>query len=376
MKKLTRVKPKGSCYFCRGKFLIVACVTALVFLGFLYCGGGDVSENTAQKAFELRMSGKADDARTLLENAIAENPQDAAAHYELSRILFHMALGKGREIFDYIEQAKNSIDKAVEIDPGNVIYRFFAARIGFMQAYASLQGDEAAARENVGKLSGLYESVLDLKPDYHEVRLFLVEIHGALPENLGADSSKAEMYAKQLEEADPVLGAKARAILLPEGTDLVEYWQKIADDNPGNSDALEELGRTYLRHRKTEDGIKHLEEVFGAEPARNIVLLDIARYHIMNSMMDAEMRDKISPLAEEFLNRYLDTDPIQPLKAYAIGLQSRLKYGTDKVEADRLNEEANTLDPYFSRAFGVPTPDLFVPVGEESHNHRYLFQPY
>jgi len=367
---------KRSCYFRRGEFLIAAYTMAALFLGFLCCGGGSTPESTAQKAYELRMSGKADDAKTLLENAVSENPRDAAAHYELARTLLHMGLGKGREIFDYIEQAKNSIDKAVENDPGNVIYKFFAGRISFMQAYASLQGDDAAAGEKVGKLCELYESVLELKPDYHEVRLFLVEINGALPEDLGGDSSKAEMYAEQLEETDPVLGAKARVILLPDKTDLVEYWQKIADDNPGNSDALEELGRTCLRSGKTEEGIKHLEEVFSADPARNILLLDIARFHIMSGMRDPEMRDKIPPLAEDALNRYLATDPVPPLKAYAIGLKSRLKYGSDKEKADRLNEEANRLDPYYSKAFGVPTPDLFVAVGEESHNHRYLFQPY
>ncbi|UCC79886.1 MAG: tetratricopeptide repeat protein [Candidatus Zixiibacteriota bacterium] len=376
MMRCTCVKSKGGNRICPRNSLIAAYTLVALFLGLLYCGGGSAPEGTAQKAFELRMSGKADDAKTLLENAISENPQDAAAHYELSRTLLHMGLGKGREIFNYIEQAKNSIDKAVESDPENVIYRFFACRMGFMQAYMSLQGDEAAAREKVSELNDLCESVLELSPGYHEARLFLVEINGALPGNLGADSSKAEMHAKQLEAADPVLGAKARAILLPEETDLVEYWQKIVDGNPGNSDALDELGRTCLRSGKTEDGIKYLEDVFSADPAKNIVLLDIARYHIMRGMRDAEMRDKLAPLVEEALNRYLATGPVQPLKAYATGLKSRIKYETNEEEADRLSEEAVTLDPYYSRAFGVPTLDLFVPVGEESHNHRYLFQPY
>jgi tetratricopeptide (TPR) repeat protein len=375
VKMIAEVKSKVNHKLNPRNFLIgIFSVTALC-LGLSFCGGESTPQDTAEAAFELRMSGKTDEAKALLENIISKNPQDAAAHYELARTLFHIGLGKGREIFDYIDKAKNSIDKAVENDPGNVIYRYFAGRIGFIQAYISLQRDESSAAENVGKLSELYESVLEIKPDYHEARLFLVEIHGSLPENMGADSSRAEMYANQLEDTDPVLGAKARAILLGQNTDLVAYWKKIVDDNPGNSDALEELGRTCLRQGKAEEGIEHLEKVLIDDPGRNILLLDIARFHLMSGMGNTEMMNKNLPSIEEALDRYLATDPIQPLKAYAIGLKSRIKYGSDKEEADRLSEEANKLDPYYSKAMGIPTPDLFVPLGEESHNHRYLFQP-
>jgi hypothetical protein len=98
------------------------------------------------------------------------------------------------------------------------------------------------------------------------------------------------------------------------------------------------------------------------DPGRNILLLDIARFHLMSGMGNTEMMNKNLPSIEEALDRYL-------------GLKSRIKYGSDKEEADRLSEEANKLDPYYSKAMGIPTPDLFVPLGEESHNHRYLFQP-
>jgi hypothetical protein len=48
----------------------------------------------------------------------------------------------------------------------------------------------------------------------------------------------------------------------------------------------------------------------------------------------------------------------------------------DKEEAEKLFEEANRIDPFVSRAFGVPSLDLFIPPGEISHNHRYLFTPF
>ena len=38
-------------------------------------------------------------------------------------------------------------------------------------------------------------------------------------------------------------------------------------------------------------------------------------------------------------------------------------------------EKAEAIDPYYSKAFGMPSRELFIPPGEVSHNHRYLFRP-
>ena len=48
------------------------------------------SKNAAADAYKLRMQGKVDDARALLEQAIQANPHNAAAYYELARTNFYM----------------------------------------------------------------------------------------------------------------------------------------------------------------------------------------------------------------------------------------------------------------------------------------------
>lgn len=57
--------------------------------------------------------------------------------------------------------------------------------------------------------------------------------------------------------------------------------------------------------------------------------------------------------------------------------------GGDKSKAEKyakqgkaLFKEAEALDPYFSKATGSPSPDLFIRPDEISHNHRYLFRPF
>ena len=106
----------------------------------------------------------------------------------------------------------------------------------------------------------LSRSALKLKPDYRQAMLYLVEIYGTLPEDKGGDKSKAEQYAKKLEGMDEVYGAKARWILLPEGTNRVDYWQKVMKNHEGNTDVLEEMGKAYLGADDVNDAVLCFEK--------------------------------------------------------------------------------------------------------------------
>ncbi len=218
--------------------LVGLCVVVMLGL-YVLAGaakGETVSKNAAADAYKLRMQGKVDDAKALLEQAIQENPHNAAAHYELARIKVHMALGNPEKLGERIEDAHKSIAKAIENDPNNAIYPFFEGHIALFQYYMS------STKENAASLCGAFESALKLKPDYRQAMLYLVEIYGTLPENQGGNKSKAEQYAKKLEKLDEVYGAKARWILLPKDTNRVNYWQNVLKNHEGNIDVLEGVG--------------------------------------------------------------------------------------------------------------------------------------
>ena len=194
---------------------------------------------------------------------------------------------------------------------------------------------------------------------------------------MGADKAKAEQYAKKLEEYDAVLGAKARAILMPEDADPIDFWTKVVEKHQGNAAALEALGKAYLRDGKTEEGIKYMEQAFEADPSQTLLLLDMARYYMMSARRDVSLKETMLSLTEKAINRYLATDPIAPIEAYSIGLLAKIKYWTDsKEDGKKLEAEAEKIDMYFSRASAIPGSALFVAPGEESHHHTYLFQPF
>jgi len=356
--------------------LVISSFVIIASFGLLSCKGPEV-DKTVIEANELRMNGKADEAKAMLEQVISDEPDNALAHYELARTKYHIALSVLEELEITLEDISQSIDKAIENDPDNVIYRFFAGKIASQSAYMAAQREQPDVKEKFAKVCSICESVLKLKPDYHEAMLYVVQIYGILPEDMGGDKSKAEQYAKKLEDMDEIFGAKARAILMPEEADYVGYWKKVLEKHEGNAEVLRELGRTHLFKDQIEDGVKCFEETVRIDPGQNILYLDLARYYLYSGLYDEKLRETAWPSAEKAFKKYLDSEPIPPLKAFALNLLSRIKGGLgDQEGADELRTKAETIDPYYSRASGVPTPDLWVPIGEISHNNRYLFFPF
>jgi tetratricopeptide (TPR) repeat protein len=344
--------------------------------------GETQSMQVAKEAYQLRMQGKVEAARVLLEKAIQDNPSDAAAYYELARVQVHRAVGDPRDrkvMMERIDGALQSIAKARENDPNNVIYPAFEGGIALLQAYPAWMQNQPDTKEKMGRVCEAYESALKIKPDYRPAMLYLVELYGTLPAAKGGDKSKAEKYATQLEGLDAVYGAKARAILLPPGANNVDYWQNVLKHHEGNAEVLEEFGKAYLRADKVDEAAACFEKAVKINPEKSILFLDLSVYHTwlaMRAENGSESFRKAVASGEAAVTRYLDTQPIRPMRAYALGVQYKyLSHSGRKEQADALLKQAQALDPYFSKATGVPSPDLFIPPDEISHCHRYFFRP-
>ena len=344
---------------------------------------GQELDSAAQKAYDLRMQGKVDDAKAVLEQAILQNPNNAATHYEFARMQLHRALGMGigsREVlFDMISDAKNHIDKAVELNTKNIIYNFFSGYVGFLQAYFSLMtGDQP--KEKLLEAIGAFESALKLQPDYYLVMLYLIELYSQFPEEAGGDKSKAEQYVLQLEGIGDVVGAKATSILLSEEVDKVDYWQKVQKKYEGNADVLEELGKAYLDVDKVDSAVYCFNKAIEIDSEKTFLFLDLSIYYSFLGMSagdNKELLKKCVMSGDSAIVRYIESKPIHPMLAYSFGVRGKFKFFSgDQEQGQTLIKEAETLDRYFSKATGAPREELFIPPGETSKNHRYLMRPF
>jgi cytochrome c-type biogenesis protein CcmH/NrfG len=382
---------------CFGISLLIPATLVLIILAIFMTGCFFVSESladeVASRAYELRMQGKADEAKILLERALAENPKNEEACYELARIQNYMAVGDPANMESNLKKAQSSIEKAMQSDPKNVIYPFFAGHIAFFQSYFSMAKNQPEVKENVARLCGEFESALKIKPDYYQAMLYLVEINMVIPETMGGDPAKAEQYAQRLESVDEIYGAKARSFLLllkeakeqpdefKRSVKLIGYWKDMLAKHPGNAEALVELGRDYLGANNASEAASCFEEAVRIDPEKRILYLDIGRsrflYSDMMSKKDPAAAKNALAMSESFLNKYLEIEHRIPLKAFALGVLARVKMQQeDQAKSREILSQAKKLDPYYSKAFGVPDIDLFIPPEEISHQHRYLFLPY
>ena len=221
-----------------------------------------------------------------------------------------------------------------------------------------------------------FESVLEMKPDYHAARLHLVDIYGHLPEDLGGDRQKAEGHAMELLAYDTVWAARAQALLLPEGESLLDFWLGFGKDHADDPLFQQELGRAYLKERDAGNAEACFRKAMEYENSKCTLLLDLAQYHLKQVRKDKTRTMQHSSLAEKFLWEYIDTDPVNPHKAWCYAKLAWLKdLAGDTEEGVTYLEEAERLDMRFSREETPPSLLLFIPPGDVFNEFESHFRP-
>jgi tetratricopeptide (TPR) repeat protein len=361
--------------------LCLACVASLLCMTPNVIARGEPGQGdaVAAKAFNLRMTGQGDEAMVLLKQSISQDPSYARVQYELSRLYYHRGLGNPRDMESMLKESQSCIESAVKSAPGDVICHRFAGHVAFMRGYLFMhaKGDDSAARVQFEKACEAFKSVVRLNPENRAALLYLVELYGDLPEQVGGDKAMAETYASQLEGVDAIFAAKAHSIL---STTDVATWKGLLERHPGNADVLEELGKAHLREGQDEAAVSCFDDSVKSDPSKAHLFLDLSIHHTFSAMGarqdPARFKEHVAA-GDAAVIRYLSFKPIQSMQAYALGVQSKYKsFSGDKALGQSLYQKAKSLDPYFSKATGSPLPDLFIPPNEMPIHHRYLMRPY
>ena len=330
------------------------------------------TDNRVKEAFELRINGKTDQAKELLVTILKEDSTNAAANFELARTLNYMNLMGS-------DEADKALKSAIKYDPQNIIYAYYNAKNCFLKAYIAMHQESDNVKTKVNDVCDEFVKVLEMKSDYPEAMMYLVEIYGMLPEEMGGDKVKAEEYTQKLERMDKFYGAKARLVMMPEGTDMVDHWKKYINKNGEDCKALKELGVAYLFSDNFDEAEIAFYKAIAIDKSQNIRLLDLARFHMMKVMQNKDAAATEIPKSKEFIEKYMKStpEPIPPLKAFSIGMLVNFEmFSGNKAEAEKLMAEAKALDPYFSRAFGIPSLAIFEQPDKLDHHFQSFFSPY
>jgi len=130
------------------------------------------------------------------------------------------------------------------------------------------------------------------------------------------------------------------------------------------------------------ESVKCFDKAVEIDSSKVILFMDLGRYHlafVMEILMSEDQEALPMHLAagEAAMSRYLESEHLAPMKAYALRMLSNVKRRTGELdEGDKLRAEASALDPNHSRATGCPPLVLFTPPGTISQEHRYLTRPF
>lgn len=362
----------------KGRMILISIFMTLIFAAIISCTG-QITDKKVFEAYTLRINGHADSAKVLLQQISSENPGNALAWYELCRTTQQLGMANPRVIKESLGEALNCINKAINIEPENACYLSHKGRIETRQFYLAIHLGNENAPEYLEKLEETYNDVLKLDPSYYENKLTLVEFFGGLPVEMGGNPEKAEKYARELEEADLIAGAKAREILMPEDADYEKFWKEIVNKNPDNADAFQALGRVYLLTEKIDDAKKCYQKAIELDPSKNDLYLDLGRYYFMMAMQNSAVLDSVAPLIKEQFNKYLNfiPEPINPMKAWTYSFLSLISRRAGNLEeADRYMGMAKELDPFYSPAFGKPGKAIYCPPDVVVHDQGYYLTPF
>ena len=325
--------------------------------------------NTNQiiKAYELRMDGHTEESINILSKIITSDSTNALAHFEIARAMEN-------------DMKTDHIIKALNYEPKNLVYRFYLANLQMLEAYKAMKtNNKELITKNVILCTETLKSILAIKPDCRESLLFLIDIYGSLPDEMGGNINMANTYLKTLKSEDLFYAAQGELILKSKEPDfdIVNYWKSYIDTNGDSNEALVKLGKAYLI---TDDKVKAKEcfnKVIKRDPEQIILHLDVARAHLYGAMRGGDKNDEELIKFKENVNLYLNTALKKPklIEAWCYGwlgmVEGRL--GKNKLR-DKYIAKAEKLIPNYPRYTAIPTIDQ--PPNMNAYQYKSYFSPF
>jgi tetratricopeptide (TPR) repeat protein len=212
---------------------LIALLLILANVGF----GVDVAPQ------ELLRTGKADEARRLLEGTLQRNPNDAESYILLCRLNFQL------ELWD---NALLMAEKAVALDPNNSNYHMWLGRSAGRKAENS---NPFTAWSLARRVRAEFERAVALDGNNLAVRADLSEYYIEAPGFLGGDKKKAREQAAAVAPRDEALAnyINARVEEQQGKADAEQLYKKALSESGNSARYWIEISYFYRRAGRMQD---------------------------------------------------------------------------------------------------------------------------
>ena len=295
---------------------------------------------TNAPAYHALLEGRVDEAQTLLNTTLVQNPGDAIAHQLLCRVFYAQ---------DQADAAIYQCELAAAADPRSSENQLWLGRTYGMKArHAGPLAGFALAR----KVRASFEAATRLNPANVAALSDLGEYYVAAPSIVGGGADKLQALASRMMPQFPSAAHRLLAWLAESNKDLAtaeaEFrlavsTQRGADDRTA-AEAWIDLAQFYQSHSRPDDALAAIKSGLAADRTHGPVLVDAA------SILTAAHRNP--ELAEHCLRDYLasraKSDAAPAFKVH-LQLSTLLAARGDANDATKEVASATALAPSFSR---------------------------
>jgi tetratricopeptide (TPR) repeat protein len=314
----------------RGIFLASLAACALVAAPLSATGS---KSEEGVRLFEAR---RLAEARSVLEEAVAEDAGDARAASYLGRVL----LADGE-----VDRAVAWLEKSVALEDSNAEYHLWLGRAyGSAAIRASVLKQPSLAR----KVKKEFERASQLDPDSLEARFGLIEFYLRAPGVLGGSRKKADEQAREIRKRNALQGYRAFGRIAEQEKDFDQAFReylRAAAEFPEQVGPSYWIGALHARNKDYAKAFEVYEKLLERDPRQTAACYQIGRVAVLSGQRLER--------GEECLKLYLQHDPLpdEPTLAsahYRLGLLYEKKGSRDL--ARREYSAALALEPSYPEA--------------------------
>jgi tetratricopeptide (TPR) repeat protein len=253
-----------------------------------------VTAQTIDEGKALIQQKKFAEAKTIFEQILDKNKNDAEAHYRLGLVLLHREF-KDRDV----DESVDHLERAVELSPNNADYQFrYGAALGEKAQNAGMIKQAFLAP----KVKNAFKRAVELNPQHAQARLALAQFYLIAPSIVGGDEEEGW---KQLDEAiklDEIQGRTVKAYFLAreKKNEAAENEHKmLVNSFSGNWRVWKSYGYFCLNIERYDNAVKYLQKYVVLRP-------DTADSY--QSLAEAQLKKGETDQAMKNLNKSLSID--------------------------------------------------------------------
>jgi len=243
------------------------CFVALALV--LVTAGTGAWADDIDRARELMDDGWLDDAETVLNGLLSQNPDRAEVYYELARVYLirdDAQASNGGAPWDNLDKIEDYAEKAIELDPDAAQYYVV---YGHAVGLKAMRGGKVKMFSRAKSAKSRYETAAEMDPTNIEARTSLIQYHMQAPGIAGGDKDEARRLAAAVAALDSAegYGAWKSVYLHAEEYEALEAAiGDVIESAPEEARGYLELARLCFRREDYECARENLKKVLSIDP--------------------------------------------------------------------------------------------------------------